>query len=59
MGMMSSVLDFMSLKCYQETEFGREIKTEIIDAENVHLEKMAGAEGGKWKHKDRQNRGLG
>lgn len=46
MGMMSSVLDFMSLKCYQETEFGREIKTEIIDAENVHLEKMAGAEGG-------------
>lgn len=46
MGMMSSVLGLMSLKCYGNLEFGRAIGIEITDAENVHLKKVAGAERG-------------
>ena len=46
MGMMSSVLGLMSLKCYRDLEFGRAIGIEITDAENVHLKKVAGAERG-------------
>lgn len=46
MGMMSSVLGLMSLKCYGDLELGRVIGIEITDVENGHLKKVAGAERG-------------
>lgn len=47
MGMTSSVLDLLRLKCYRDIEFGWEVRTEITGAENAHLEKTGGAQGGR------------